>query len=159
MDDLARLEQSQKAKAMNLEEWRKSRIHEETLPSGLQVKLRDVTMTDLLFTGKLPESMLDIAQASAEQGKSDIDLKSLARNGQDFKLLTNELVLLCMVEPKIAEKADDEHLALDELNGEDKMFIFNWVNREVAQVRSFREGEDEPVAALQSGNGLRAKTK
>jgi len=155
-DDLERLMQSQKAK---LAQWRASRRHEETLPSGLEVLLRDASMTDLLFTGKLPASMLDMAQSAADRGNTAIDLKSLATNGKDFKLLIDELVLLCLVEPKIAETPDDEHIGLNELSGEDRMFIFNWVNREVEQVRPFREGENEPVAALQPGNGVRAKTQ
>ena len=158
-DDLGRLNQSQQARRDNLAQWRASQRHETTLPSGLMVVLRDVTMTDLLFTGKLPASMLDMAQSAVEQGKADIDLKSLAKNGQDLKLLINELVLLCLVEPKIAEQPDEDHIGIDELNGDDKMSIFNWANREVEQVRSFREGENEPVAALQPGNGVRAKTQ
>jgi len=145
---LARLEQSEQAKAENLAKWRSQKLHEITLPSGLDVVLRDVTMTDLLFTGKLPESMLDMAQAAAENGRTDIDLKALAKNGKDLKFLINELVLLCIVEPQIAETPDESHIGLDELGGEDKMFIFNWANREVEQVRSFREGENKPLAAV-----------
>lgn len=147
-DKLNNLKQSQAAKRTNLAEWRASRLQEISLPSGLTVKVRDASMTDLMFTGRLPESMLDMAQASADQGKKDIDLKSLAKNGQDFKLLVNELVMLCIVDPPIAEKADDEHLGLDELNGDDKMFVFNWANREVEQLRPFREGEGEPVTVV-----------
>jgi len=145
---LASLEQSEQAKAENLAKWRSQKLHEITLPSGLDVVLRDVTMTDLLFTGKLPESMLDMAQVAAENGRTDIDLKALAKNGQDLKFLINELVLLCIVEPQIAETPDEAHIGLDELDGEDKMFIFNWANREVEQVRSFREGENKPLAAV-----------
>ena len=158
-DDLGRLNQSQQARRDNLAQWRASKRHEIALPSGLMVVLRDVTMTDLLFTGKLPASMLDMAQSAADNGNSAIDLKSLAGKGNDFKLLMDELVLLCVVEPRIAETPGDEQISVDELSGEDKMFIFNWVNREVEPVRSFREGEDEPVAALQPGNGVRAKTQ
>ena len=158
-EQLNRLSQSQNAKRLNIAKWREGQRHEITLPSGLEVILRDVSMTDLLFTGKLPDSMMDIAQEAAESGKQDIDLKTLAKGGQDLKLLINELVLLCLVEPQIAEMPDEDHIGLDELNGDDKMFIFNWVNREVEQVRSFREGEDQPVAALQRGNGIRKETK
>ncbi len=147
-EQIKRMKQSQAAKALTLSDWRACRLHDLTLPSGLAVKVRDVSMTDLLFTGKLPESMLDIAQTAADQGKQDIDLKSLVKNGHDFDILVRELVLLCVVEPPMAEKADDEHLGIDELNGNDKMFIFNWVNREVDQLRPFREGETQPPAAV-----------
>ena len=36
-DDLQRMEQASAAKRMNLADWRKSRVHELTLPSGLAV--------------------------------------------------------------------------------------------------------------------------
>jgi hypothetical protein len=143
-----RMKQSQEDTRQMLATWRKNRVHEVTLPSGLDVLLKDVTMTDLLLTGKLPESMMEMAQSAAEQGKKDIDLKALAKNGHDLKILIDELTMICVVEPKIAGIPDDEHIGLDELSGEDKMFIFNWVNREVEQVRSFREGESKPLATV-----------
>ena len=111
-----------------LAKWRADRMHDLTLPSGLQVKVRDVTMTDLMFTGKLPQVMIDLAQESAEQGKIKLDLKMLTENAQEFRQLVDTLILLCVVEPQIAEKADEDHLSLDEMNGDDRMFIFNWVN-------------------------------
>src|SRR3989304_5150787 len=158
-EQLNGLEQSQQARRVMLAKWRADRIHDLTLPSGLQVKVRDVTMTDLMFTGKLPQVMIDLAQESAEQGKIKLDLKMLTENAQEFRQLVDTLILLCVVEPQITEKADEDHLSLDEMNGDDRMFIFNWVNREVEQVRSFREAEVEPVAALQPGNGLRKTPK
>ena len=158
-EQLNRLEQSQQARRVMLAQWRTSHVHDMTLPSGLQVKVRDVTMTDLMFTGKLPQVMIDLAQESAEQGKIKLDLKMLTENAQEFRQLVDTLILLCVVEPPIAEKADEEHLSLDEMNGDDRMFIFNWVNREVEQVRSFREADVELVAALQPGDGLRKKSK
>ena len=48
-------------KITSLADWRKSRRHEMTLPSGLPVVLRDVDMTDVLMSGKLPASVLDMA--------------------------------------------------------------------------------------------------
>jgi hypothetical protein len=153
-DQLDRLKRSEQSRRAMLAQWRENQKHEATLPSGLVIMLRDVTMTDLLFTGKLPQSMLTIAQAAATDESSKIDLKDLASNGHDLKLLVNELVLLCVVEPKIAETPDEDHIGIDELNGDDKMFIFNWVNREVEQIRPFREGENQPVAVIQPGNGV-----
>jgi hypothetical protein len=148
-----RIDQSQQAKRMTIGEWRMSRIHEETLPSGLAVKLRDVSMTDLLFTGKLPPAMLDFAQGASQQGASNVDLKELAKNGEDFRVLMDALVKLSLVEPAIGDVSDETHITLDELNGDDKLFIFNWANREVSQLQSFREGEAEPLETLQSRNG------
>lgn len=124
----------------SLADWRKSRLHEETLPSGLTVTLRDVTMTDLMLTGKLPPAFLDMAEKTAKEGSGTIDMKELMKNAADFTLMLDALVILALVEPKIGSTADDEHITLTEMPNDDKMHIFNWVNREVTQLTSFREG-------------------
>lgn len=113
-------------------------------------------MMDLMLTGKLPESIMDFADEAQQQAKGMVDLKQIAKSGKDFILMLDTVVLSCVLEPPVAEKGDDDHLGLDEISGDDKMEIFNWVNREVDQLRPFREGEVEPVASLQPSDGLRA---
>jgi hypothetical protein len=142
------LEQSQNAKRMNLAEWRASRLHELDLPSGLVATVRDVTMTDLLLTGKLPASFVEMADVSARNGSSGLELKELAKNGADFKEMLDALVSIALVAPEIGTVSDDSHITLDELPNDDKMAIFNFVNREVTALQSFREGQDEPVAVV-----------
>ncbi len=142
-----KIEQSKKAKAKNLAAWRESRMHEMDLPSGLPVTLRDVTMTDLLLTGKLPASFVDLAQDAAAKGDS-LDLKQLVEKGEDFRAMLDALVEIALVTPLIGAVADDSHITLAELPNDDKMAIFNFVNREVTALQSFREGQSEPVAAV-----------
>jgi hypothetical protein len=142
-----KLKQSQDAKRLNLAEWRASRLHEMDLPSGLHVTVRDVTMTDLMLTGKLPASFVDLAQDAAAKGNS-MDLRKLAENGAEFRSMLDALVEIALVTPLIGTVADDSHITLDELPNDDKMDIFNFVNREVTALQSFREGQDEPVALI-----------
>jgi hypothetical protein len=144
----ASLKQSELAKRKSLAEWRAGRVHERTLPSGLQVKLRDVTMTDLMFTGKLPDAIINMAKETSNNGNQEFDLNELTKNTADFNQMLNTLVELCLVEPKIGTQADDEHILLGEIPADDKMDIFTFVNREVEQVKSFREGQDEPLAVV-----------
>ena len=139
-EEIKKMKQSQRAKATSLAAWRASRLHEETLPSGLPVTLRDVTMTDLLLTGKLPEAIADMATDAARNQAQEIDLKQLMKNGPDFNVMLEALVAAALVVPLIGEAADETHITLAELSSDDKMYIFNWVNREVEQIRSFREG-------------------
>jgi len=154
-DQLERLKQSQLARRENLAQWRATRLHELLLPSGMTVWVKDVSMMDLMLTGKLPENLIDFADEAGKQGKAEINLKDVVKSGTDFNVMLNTVVLSCIVEPPVAEKGDDDHLGLDEINGDDKMAIFNWANREVGQIRPFREGEVEPLAAVLPGNGLR----
>lgn len=136
------LKQSQDAKRINLAEWRASRLHDMELPSGLPVTVRDITMTDLMMTGKLPDSFVDLAQDAAQKDAATFDLKSLAKNAGDFRIMLDALVELALVSPKIGTVADDEHITLAELPNDDKMAIFNHANREVTALQSFREGQE-----------------
>jgi hypothetical protein len=143
------LEQSSNAK---LAMWRAGRVHELSLPSGLVVQVTDVTMTDLLFTGKLPPALVTMAEQSAKGGKAEMDLQSISQNAGEFGQLLDALVMICVKDPPMAAHGDAEHLGIDEIPGDDKMFIFNWINRESAAVQPFRdEGTPVPV-------GLAGKT-
>jgi len=137
---LESLEQAQEAKRVTLAEWRASRLHEVDLPSGLRVKVRDVTMTDLMMTGKLPPAIVDLAKNMADNGAQDFDLNALAKNAGEFNQMLDVLVEICLVEPRIGTVADDEHILLGEIPADDKMAIFSFINREVGAVQSFRQG-------------------
>lgn len=154
-ENLNKLKQSQQSRREMLAQFRAGRLHELTLPSGLQIWVKEITMMDLMLTGKLPPALIDVADEAQKSGKAEIDLKKVAKSGAEFKTMLDTVVLTCVVEPPVAESGDDDHLGLDEINGDDKMAIFNWVNREVTELRPFREGEAQPLAALQPGNGLR----
>lgn len=139
-DETGKLKQSQSAKRKSLAEWRAGRVQSLDLPSGLTVTVRDVSMTDLLLSGKLPPAFADFAEQANKNGANSIDLKELMANAADFTKMLDTLVTLALVEPKIGEFADDETVTLAEIPSGDKMAVFNWVNREVTQLTSFREG-------------------
>ena len=138
--EIDRMKQSQLDTRKMLAEWRAHRIHEMDLPSGLHVKVRDVTMTDLMLTGRLPETVLELADESAKQGGENFNAKTLAKNAGDFNKMLNVLAELSLIEPAIGETSDEEHITLAELPSDDKLAIFNFINREAQAVRSFREG-------------------
>lgn len=154
-DQIRKMQQAQASRREMLAQFRANRMQELTLPSGIQVWVRDVSMMDLMLTGRLPEAIMEFADEAGKAGQKQIDLKKIVKSGNDFNIMLNAVVQSCVVEPPIAEHGDEEHLGLDEINGDDKMAIFNWVNREVEQLRPFREGEGEPVAALQFVDRLR----
>jgi hypothetical protein len=159
MSNLKKMEQAQAAKRQTLAEWRASRLHELPLPSGLTVTVRDVTMTDLLLTGRLPSAFVDMAEDAAKSGASGVDLKEITKNGAEFSSMLNSLVGIALVEPLIGEFADDTHITLGELPSDDKMAIFNFINREVTASQSFREGQDQPLPPVQHGDGIQPKTE
>jgi len=158
------IEQSNKAKRKNLAEWRASRLHEMDLPSGLPVTVRDCDLTDLIFTGQLPQSILEMGEEAVASGKTDIDLKKIGlemikENAAEFKEMLDAIVTAALVEPKLGDVADDEHITLGELSNSDKMAIMNWVTREVPALKSFREKQDPSVAVVQHGDSIRAEAE
>jgi hypothetical protein len=154
----------ERAKAMRRETIAKFRYEQvkempEPLPdSGLRVFLREASMMDLVFSGKLPEPLVDAIQ-SAGKDKQDVDIKSIARNGADFSRMVEGLILMTVVEPPIAEKGDDDHIGIAELSANDRMAIFNWLNREKNTLDSFRGGPNEPAEAAQPGDSLQPETQ
>jgi len=152
------INQSETAKRMTLAEWRLSRTKEIQLPSGLYVKLRDVTITDLMLTGNLPPAFVSLVEDSQKDGKQEIDIKAVMDNMADFAPVLNVMLEASLVEPKLGKTSDDEHVTLEEISYNDKMFIFEWLNREVSQVKNFRQPENKPVEGLQPGDGIRAET-
>ncbi len=154
-----RTKQSQKARREELAKWRTSQIHELTLPSGLHVKVRDIDMTDLLIDGRMPDSVLAMAE-KASQTENSVDLAKIGMDifknqGPEFKKMLDGIVTLAMADPKISEKGDEDTIALDELTLSDKTTIMNFVNREVEQLRPFRLEADKPVEAVPHGDNVR----
>jgi hypothetical protein len=66
---------------------------------------------------------------------------------------------LSLVEPALADEPDEEHVTLAEISGDDKMAIFNLINGGAAELRPFREGEDEPAAAARAGRSVRSASQ
>jgi len=145
-----KIEQSRMDRRKNLADWRAGRTHEMELPSGLKVMVADVTITDILFSGKLPPAIAPVIEKMAQDGRDDIDLKEIFENSPEFAEMINILVRLALVYPQIAERPDEDHITMNELNGDDRMAIFNWVNRETAAVQPFRD-EGQPAEAGRAG--------
>ena len=141
------LKQSQHAKRVNLAEWRSRRLHELELPSGLPVMVRDVDMTDLVLTGAIPNTLIELLGDTDTQklSEEEVGKKMLAENKSDFATLLTVIVKAALVEPAIGDTPDETHIMLDELSFADKMEIFNFINREASAVRPFREGTAEPA--------------
>jgi hypothetical protein len=149
------VKQSQRDRRVELAEWRAKQLREVTLPSGLKVTLRSVTITDLALTGKLPESILAMANKADEGGKEAVDLMEISRNAGEFTAMLDLLIRLSLVEPALGDEPDEDHIALAEISSDDKMAIFNTINGGAAELQPFREGEGEPAAAAHAGRSVR----
>jgi hypothetical protein len=142
---LKSLDQSQQARAMNLRKWREQRLHEEELPSGLHVLLRDVDLASVMLEGNISNTLTDLITSDGFQSLSEEEAgKKLLDDKESFSNLLKQVVTAALAEPTIGQEADDKHIMYSELTFNDKMFIFNYANREAEQMRPFREGDKEP---------------
>ncbi len=131
---------------MDLKTWREKREETVTLPSGLEARLRKVDLVGLMVGGSIPNSLLPEFMAMTE-GPVEMDVEKLPTLAPIF----DAVVLAAVIEPPVAETGDDEHLGLDEIPFEDKMFIFERCSAEAARLKPFREnsaGERDAVEAV-----------
>jgi len=133
--------QSQQNRILNLKKWREQRLHEETLPSGLQVLLRDADLSNVLLEGNIPNTLIDLISSEEFQKLSEEEAGKRVMNGdmQGFNTLLQQIIKACLAEPMIGDVADDKHILYSELSLADKLFMFNFASRDAQAVRSFRD--------------------
>lgn len=138
---LDRMKQSEQARIENLKKWRASRVHEETLPSGLPILLRDVDLPSVIFEDDIPNTLINLITSKEFQAMDEEEAgkKVLAENKEAFNSFMKRLITVSLAQPEIGDVADDKHILYSELSLADKMFIFNFLNREAQAVRSFRD--------------------
>jgi hypothetical protein len=133
---------------MNLSDWRKQREGEEfTLPSGLDVTLRKVSVMDLAQSGSVPETLRPTVGEMLARGK---DLKVSLEELQQFGQVVDLVAQSCLVKP--------EGLEVKELPWTDRQAIFTWANAPAAALTPFRREQESAVEAPLVSDKLRAKT-
>jgi len=137
---------------MDLKAWREQRAMGEafTLPSGLDVKLKRVTLLDLVTQGKIPTTLS--AQANEVHTSGKLPLSRFS----EFEPLINIVVAACIVEPTVElERTHSDRLFVSDLPIDDRLAIFTWAGSEAAPLRKFRGESRESVDAAQSGERIR----
>jgi hypothetical protein len=139
------LNQSVQAKRFNLAEWRVSmaRPHDLVLPSGLEVKVRDISLVDLLLAGEIPNTLESFGDIPDVTKPNEISREQIEKSSD----IMNMVVTAVLLEPKVGDTPDETHVTLAELRFADKNYILEYVNRDANAVRPFREGTTEPAQA------------
>lgn len=136
-----------------------------TLPSGNVVRVFNPGMKTFLVNGTLPNSLMSVAEKALQKGqplrKEEMeqiinDPKKIA----DMLKFVDELTMAVVVEPRIhptpAEgslRSDDE-LYIDDIDDEDKLFIFQWATGGSTDLERFRSELAGSLDALQPGNDM-----
>jgi hypothetical protein len=165
--------------ATNAKEWKKNQakgLKDIPLPSGNTAKVKAPGMQAFLAQGFIPNSLLDIvmgaldktsgkpqktaAQRQAEDQKQALQFMQDIANDPaklaDLMVTIDRVWLHCVVVPETLptppedEPRDEELLYVDEVDFDDKMFVFQFAVGGTADLERFREGTTENMDALQN---------
>jgi hypothetical protein len=137
---------------MNLNEWRSKQRREEVLPSGLTVTLRKITLVDLAAQGSIPTPL--IASVNAVISSETFNVATV-EDYQKYGAVVDLLVKASVVCPLLADHGDEEHLGLDELSLDDKLFIFNIPHKPSEALAPFRPQPEGVVDSGSDGGAVR----
>lgn len=153
------LDQSQRARKTNLEEWLGKQFEETDLPSGLHVILRDVDVEDIASTGQIPNYFIEIFKEIKDLEQEEAAKKFMDEHPGEFRILLDKVAEASLVEPRVGPISGIidgiPTISLYDLRGKDKIFMLNHSVREVTKIKPFREGKDESIEVARDGGGLR----
>lgn len=126
------------------------------LPSGMVARLKVVGMEAFVTSGAIPNSLMKLVVEQLDEAKKgkevDIDPQTFIKELQDDPQKLTDLVelvdrvaLKSFVEPKLypvpadEDERRDDRLYVDEVDGEDKFFVFNFASSGTSELEPFRE--------------------
>ena len=142
------------------------------LPSGLTVRAKRVELQTFVIQGNVPNPLMAVVQEAlqkgqeanipemmgVEEGKVDMDAV------RDMYEMVNAVAMECVQEPRIHPKPqseadrDDNLVYIDEVDDEDKMFLFQWSGGGTDDIATFREEARADMAALAQKQGFPVPT-
>ena len=143
------------------------------LPSGAFVKVRNPGgMKAFLEAGIVPNSLMTIVDEALKTGNTP-DMSKLTDNkgGMDEKTLgemldlMDNITIMVMKDPQVyaapenEDDREDDKLYIDELDAEDKMFLFQWATGGTRDLERFRSELASGVEHLSGGQDVGGKTK
>jgi hypothetical protein len=130
--------------------WRATLTEEITLPSGLVVTVKHVTLEDVIMTGEIPKPLMGMITALQAQANSGLTVDQLA----DFMPVVDRTVRLAIVNPPVADVADDDHLSIAELPAKDRLALFSWLVKPAEALAPFLPESAGVVAAAPGGDSV-----
>lgn len=156
------------AKPTSVAAWKKqSQLRPTLMPSGNYMTIRRVGMNALIQTGMMPNSLLAYAEKAVAKGKAEemsnediVDVLKDPKKLADITAFFDKLIVFAAVEPEVhplpgeGVEKDDNLLYVDEVDEEDKMFVFQLVTGGTTSVEQFRGQLIANVDALRGSEDL-----
>lgn len=143
-------EQLSAADVSDFSEWKKDNEPVPVrVPSGNVALLRQVDIRKFMSEGIMPNSLLPIVQEAmdAKTAPKQKKIEQLAANPETIREMMDfldKVALLCVVKPDLTpappegEERDSSVLYVDDVDVEDKVFIFQWAVGGTSDLESFR---------------------
>lgn len=143
------------------------------LPSGLWMKARRVQLRSFLEQGDVPNPLISIVEEAINKGKN-LDMGEITGfdTGEvnmdtinEMVEMVDRVVISVCVEPQVhpvpdePDDRDDDLLYVDEVDDEDKMFLFQWSSGGTEDIATFRREAEEGLVSLAEGQGDRSTAK
>lgn len=137
---------------------------EVEVPSGNVALLRRVDPRIFMKTGRIPNSLLKIVNQAISGKEPDLD-KLAEEVGEDPTMLIDMMTMMddicveAVVQPKVSpvppggEERDDSVLYVDEVDMDDKMFIFNWAVGGSSDLERFRQEQGTMLGRVRAVAG------
>lgn len=136
------------------------------LPSGKFASIRRIQLTSLISEGLLGDSLAVLAQQAVDKGEG-MDSAQIKAMGQDPEKISealdafDKIAARCFVEPRVTyykdpntgntipdEDRDPEKLYSDELDIQDKIFVFQVVSGGTTNLDAFRQQFEQLMAGI-----------
>jgi len=129
---------------MDLKAWRQRLAQGEVfvLPSGLQVRLRRVSLLDLAEQGEIPAPITAAVNSVFDSRVRNLTVEETGA----FADVVNLLVRAALIDPQPGPEDDDTHICVTSMPMKDRLAIYNWC-QEAQGLLPFRQETRKPAAA------------
>jgi hypothetical protein len=174
---------AEELKVTSVEEWNKVEGQLLPLPSGKVVRaIRSMDLLHLLKAGRIPNPLGPLIQRMVDSGGQKMpEMSEMGMEGlQGMMKMVDDCVLRVVVEPKVVPpppidkdedieaymvrvegwRPDDKGaIGLNQIDMDDRMYIFLFAQGMAADLTSFREEQKAGVAPAFNGPPVQPKTK
>lgn len=148
---------------------KKSKGEEVVVPSGNTALVKRVSIDVFLRKGVLPNSFMPIIENALKEGKapeigdvaSSLDIDKI----EEIMGMYDAVLLHIVIEPHVLpvpppeEARDPDGLYVDDVDLEDKVFLFNWAVGGTADVEAFRKEQAANLAIVRSSEDMELETE
>lgn len=161
------------AKPTSVAAWKKSAVAPPVLmPSGNYMRIKKIGLQALIKMGTMPNSLMAVAQKAVAKGQKEevsdadmVDMLNDPKKVEEIGRFMDQVTILCAQEPEIhplppeGVERNDEFLYIDEVDEEDKMFLFQVVTGGTTDVETFRKQHESTVASLRGREDVELPTE